>query len=71
LASQENQIIECESALNARNEECKYLKVERDELFEKLETSEASLVAANAEIVGLQAVLLQTQVPALLICHVS
>jgi hypothetical protein len=64
--SQDNQIIECEAALNSRNDECKSLKIDRDELFEKLEATEASLVAANAEIVSIKAVLLQTQVPALL-----
>lgn len=58
--------MECETALDARNEECQALKTERDELFEKLETNESSLVTAKAEIVDIKAILLQTQVLAFL-----
>ena len=62
LSSQENQIIECEAALNARTEECMTVRAERDEAAGKLEISEASLVTSLAQIEDLQAQLSTKQV---------
>eukprot|EP01038_Epipyxis_sp_PR26KG_P006997 gene6997-9562_t len=50
LTNQENQIIECESALKLRIEENKYLKTERDELSSKLDQTQEELDTANSNL---------------------
>lgn len=62
LKSQENQIAECEAALNSRTEEIISLRSEKVELTGKLSECESSLALAKAHILELQADLLATQV---------
>ena len=62
LVSQENQIAECEAALNSRTEEIISIRNEKVELTGKLSDCESSLALAKAHIAELQAELLATQV---------
>ena len=60
--SQENQIAECEAALNSRTDEIVSLRNEKVELTGKLSECELSLASAKAHIAELQADLMSTQV---------
>ena len=62
ISTQESQIIECEGALKSRNEEIKSLRFERDDLAERCDENEKSLLLARDTIEELKETLTVTKV---------
>ena len=62
ISTQESQIIECEGALKSRNEEIKSLKYERDDLAERCDETEKSILLARDTIEELKESLAVTKV---------
>ena len=62
ISTQESQIIECEGALKSRNEEIKSLRYERDDLAERCDETEKSILLARDTIEELKESLAVTKV---------